>query len=975
MKNRSTITFIIFLALILFSNNATPTFADSLTTERLDEINKDFKGLWVATVLNLDYPSKATTDSATLKKEAITILDKAQSMGIDAIILQVRPSADALYQSKIYPWSKYLTGKQGVAPSDNFDPLKFWIDEAHKRNIALHAWLNPYRITRKNASDPAFDYNSLASNHPAKLHPEWVVEHTDGNLYYNPGLPEVRAHIVDTIMEIVNNYEVDGIHFDDYFYPSTTFNDNSTYKKYGSKFSSISDWRRNNVDVLISDVYAAIKAKKPQVQFGISPFGIWANAKNTKTGSDTSGFESYFSQYADTKKWLQTNMLDYLAPQLYWSIGYNVADYSKLVEWWSNAAKGSNVNLYIGQAAYRVGDKDITSPWYGVDEISKQLTLNKSYAQIKGSIFFRYSFFKENAELSNLITSFYNGSSQSIVQKLLVIGRPVKDVTTTSGYYFIGGASDPNYPVYINGTEIRIRTAQGYFGTYVKLNNGVNTFTITQNGKKVSRKITKTTSSTSNASPMSKPQIITGSTWPQTATMINESEELKFYCRAPIGATVTATLGGKTYNLVPTTKSTTSKSIYATTYALRIKAPVQTGKARIVDLGKPVYKMTYNGVTDTATGNVNVRIAMEKAPLIATVSDAFIDSYESATTSNGAHFILQKGMKDYITGENGDYSRLASGIWVKTKDVSIANESLNKNILNKISFNNSGNKEEIYFDMTQQVVTAVDFDGKIVEIIFSNTNSIPTFNLPSSSILKSYVQTNEDNLTKIQFELENPEVLAGYYVENTPNGIKMVLKKKFVAYSVDAKKPLKGSVIMIDPGHGGNDPGAIGLLGTLYSENSVVLDYGLKLKKVLEGLGADVIMTRSENLYVSLDSRLMQSRAVLPDLFISIHADSLDDSSDLSKVRGFTIYYKDQVAKSFANTLQSSIASNHSVVSRGVKNMNFYVVRGTWTPSVLIETGFMPNPYDFQWLTDSDEQTKLANTLGESIVNYFKLNQ
>ncbi|GAB6109646.1 family 10 glycosylhydrolase [Fusibacter bizertensis] len=974
MKNRKTITFIIFLALILFSNNATPTFADSLTTERLDEINKDFKGLWVATVLNLDYPSKTTTDSATLKKEAITILDKAQSMGINAIILQVRPSADALYQSKIYPWSKYLTGKQGVAPSDNFDPLKFWIDEAHKRNIALHAWLNPYRITRKNASDPAFDYNSLASNHPAKLHPEWVVEHTDGNLYYNPGLPEVRAHIVDTIMEIVNNYEVDGIHFDDYFYPSTTFNDNSTYKKYGSKFSSISDWRRNNVDVLISDVYAAIKAKKPQVQFGISPFGIWANAKNTKTGSDTSGFESYFSQYADTKKWLQTNMVDYLAPQLYWSIGYNVADYSKLVDWWSSAAKGSNVNLYIGQAAYRVGDKDITSPWYGVDEISRQLTLNKSYAQIKGSIFFRYSFFKENAALSNLVTSFYNGSSQSIVQKLLVIGRPVKDVTTTSGYYFIGGASDPNYPVYLNGTEIRIRTAQGYFGTYVKLNSGVNTFTITQNGKKVSRKITKVDSTTSNASPMSKPQILTGSTWPQTATMINESEDLKFYCRAPIGATVTATLGGKTYNLIPTTKSTTSKSIYATTYALKIKAPVQTGKARIVDLGKPVYKMSYNGVTDTATGNVNVRIAMEKAPLIATVSDAFIDSYESATTSNGAHFILQKGMKDYITGENGDYSRLASGIWVKTKDVSIANETLNKNILNKVSFNNSGNKEEIYFDMTQQVVTAVDFDGKIVEIIFSNTNSIPTFNLPSSSILKSYVQTNEGNLTKIQFELENPDVLAGYYVENTPNGIKMVLKKKFVAYSIDAKKPLKGAVIMIDPGHGGNDPGAIGLLGTLYSENSVVLDYGLKLKKVLEGLGADVIMTRSENLYVSLDSRLMQSRSILPDLFISIHADSLDDSSDLSKVRGFTIYYKDQVAKSFANTLQSNIASKHSVVSRGVKNMNFYVVRGTWAPSVLIETGFMPNPNDFQWLTDANEQTKLANTLGESIVNYFKLN-
>lgn len=973
MKNRNSIIFIIFLALILFSSSTSTTFADSLTTKRLDEINKNFKGLWVATVLNLDYPSKATTDSATLKKEAIAILDKAQSMGINAIVLQVRPSADALYQSKIYPWSKYLTGKQGIAPSDGFDPLKFWIDEAHKRNIAIHAWLNPYRITKKTASDPAFDYNSLASNHPAKLHPDWVVEHTDGNLYFNPGLPEVRAHIVDSVMEIVNNYDIDGIHFDDYFYPSTTFNDSETYKKYGGKYNNISDWRRNNVDALITDVYTAIKAKKPQVQFGISPFGIWANAKNNKAGSDTSGFESYYSQYADTRKWLQNNMIDYLAPQLYWHIGYNAADYSKLVAWWAENAKDSKVNLYIGQAAYRVGDKDITSPWYGVDEISRQLTLNKSYSQIKGSIFFRYAFFKDNADLSNLVTSFYDGSNSSIVQKLLVIGRPVKDVSTTNSFYFIGGASDPNFPVYLNGEEIRIRTSQGYFGTYIPLKNGINTFTLSQNGKTVIRKITKFTPTTSKEGPMSKPEIITGSTWPQTATMINETEDLKFYCRAPIGATVTATLAGKTYNLIPTTKSTTSTSIYATTYALKIKAPVQSGTARIVDLGKPVYKMTYNGLSTTATGNVSVKIAMKNAPLLATISEDYIDSYDSAYSSNGAQYLLQKGMKDSITGENGDYSRLSSGIWVKTKNISVSNTALSKNNFNKISFNITSNAEEINFDMTQQVLTTVNFDGKNVKVNFALTDSIPNIIVPNTSMIKSYLQTSENNITTIQFELNSPDSLAGYYVENTAKGSKLVLKKKFVAYTKDSKQPLKGAVIIIDPGHGGTDPGAIGLLGTLYSENSVVLNYGLALQKVLQSLGAEVIMTRSEDIYVSLDSRLLSSRKILPDLFISLHADSLNDTSDLSKVRGFTIYYKDQVAKSFANALQTSISSKHAVVSRGVKNMNFYVVRGTWTPSVLIETGFMPNPYDFQWLTDSNEQNKFAITLGESIVNYFMI--
>ena len=182
---------------------ALPIYAAPLTEARKADINEDFKGLWVATVLNLDYPLKATTDSETLKNEALRIIEAADAMGLNAIVLQVRPSADALYKSDIYPWSKYLTGKQGLAPNDGFDPLAFWIEEAHKRDIAIHAWINPYRITKKTASEPTLDYASLAATHPAKLHPEWVVEHSDGNLYFNPGLPEVRKHIEDSIVEII----------------------------------------------------------------------------------------------------------------------------------------------------------------------------------------------------------------------------------------------------------------------------------------------------------------------------------------------------------------------------------------------------------------------------------------------------------------------------------------------------------------------------------------------------------------------------------------------------------------------------------------------------------------------------------------------------------------------------------------------------------------------------------------------------
>ena len=480
---RKLVTIQILVLTLVIASVFQVSFGTSLSKAKSDEINQDFKGLWVTTVLNLDYPSSATLTSEQLKAEAIQILDDAKAMGMNAIILQVRPSADAFYKSNINPWSKYLTGKQGLAPDSDFDPLTFWVEEAHKREMVLHAWINPYRVTRKSSSEPAHDFSKLASNHPAILHPEWVVKYKDGNLYYDPGMPEVREHLVASIKEIVENYDVDGIHFDDYFYPGTDFNDALTYAQYGSGFKSIGDWRRNNVDLLVSAVYETIKNEDESIQFGISPFGIWANDKNNPEGSATSGNESYSNQYADTKKWVQNNMIDYIAPQLYWQIGYSVADYSKLVSWWTNVAKDSKVNLYIGHAAYRVGNTDPASPWYGVNEIYRQLTLNENYEGIKGSIYFRYAFFRDNYDLRSLLTSYYQGKGQSAVQDKLIVGRPTNDATTTSKNYFLGGASDPRYPLFLNGVEVKNRTSQGYFGTYVTLKDGVNTFTFSQNGK------------------------------------------------------------------------------------------------------------------------------------------------------------------------------------------------------------------------------------------------------------------------------------------------------------------------------------------------------------------------------------------------------------------------------------------------------------------------------------------------------------
>ncbi|TCO78041.1 glycoside hydrolase family 10 protein [Marinisporobacter balticus] len=369
---------------------------------------KEMRGIWVATVLNIDYPSKPTTDSSILKKEAIDILDHVKNMGLNAVFLQVRPSGDALYPSKYFPWSKYLTGKQGLMPNDDFDPLKFWVDEAHKRGIALHAWVNPYRITKKTMNEVKHDFASLDSNHPALYNPNWVVMHSDGNLYFDPGIPEVRKLVIDGVLEIIENYDVDGIHFDDYFYPGQDFNDKDSYEKYGSGFINIDDWRRENVNLLIGDVSRAIKDASKNIRFGISPFGIWANKATNPLGSDTKGMQSYYKQYADTRKWVKEGMIDYIAPQIYWHIGFAVADYSKILNWWMETTEGTNVDLYIGQAAYKAGNESLDSPWYGFSEMERQLELNSKFMQVKGSIFFSYNSLARKPVLSGLIKTIYD---------------------------------------------------------------------------------------------------------------------------------------------------------------------------------------------------------------------------------------------------------------------------------------------------------------------------------------------------------------------------------------------------------------------------------------------------------------------------------------------------------------------------------------------------------------------------------------
>lgn len=346
----------------------------SLAASAQKNLKRELRGAWVATFTGIDWPNRTQTP-AQQRAAFITIVNHHKATGMNALFVQMRSQCDAMYPSDIEPWSADLTGKQGVAPSTPWDPMAFAIEECHKRGMEFHAWLNPYRAASNSANIPGF-----AENHVTKTHPEWLL--SQGVLrVLDPGLPEVRDHIMNVITDIVKRYDVDGIHFDDYFYPpaapagTTPYNDDTTFATYPRGFTVKADWRRDNVNLLIRRAYDSIRTIKPWVKFGVSPSGIYRNSTNPAIGTPTSGLEHYTTLFADTRRWLQEGWVDYIMPQVYWWIGQPGANYGAIVPWWNNQASGRHI--YIGIAGYKVGDAAQAAAWQDSTQVPRQLRMNR----------------------------------------------------------------------------------------------------------------------------------------------------------------------------------------------------------------------------------------------------------------------------------------------------------------------------------------------------------------------------------------------------------------------------------------------------------------------------------------------------------------------------------------------------------------------------------------------------------------------
>lgn len=363
---------------------------------------REMRAAWLATYANIDWPANGAT-TAQEQSTYIQRMDEHRATGMNAVFVQIRSQCDAMYPSAIEPWSRDLTGTQGVAPNPYYDPLEFMITETRKRGMEFHAWFNPYRAL---ASATTSNLNALHPSHIINTQPSWILDGVTGTTtqkILNPGLPQVWDYVISVVMDVVRRYDVDGIHFDDYFYPNpalTTYNDDATYLANGRGIATKAEWRRSNVDSLIRRLNDSIHSVKPWVKFGISPSGIWLSFANSPTinqsGSNTSSgaTQHYKDLFCNSRLWQQQGWVDYLMPQVYWWMGQTGSDYNNLIPWWNSNAFSRH--MYIGMAGYKVGDNAQGNFGTNNREFPNQIRLNRQNANISGQVIYNTTSLRNN---------------------------------------------------------------------------------------------------------------------------------------------------------------------------------------------------------------------------------------------------------------------------------------------------------------------------------------------------------------------------------------------------------------------------------------------------------------------------------------------------------------------------------------------------------------------------------------------------
>ena len=942
----------------------------------------DLVGAWVATVGNIDFPSKPGLSASELKAEIDAIVADCKSMGINAIFFQVRPEADALYYSDIFPSSAHVVLKHGQELP--LDCLAYFIKAAHAENIELHAWINPYRISQVGSFGT--DLTKLAANHPARLHPEWVVKHTDGAMYFNPGIPEVRQLIVDGVMEIVRNYDVDGIHFDDYFYPDKdrlNFKDSETYKKYKQEGQSLEDWRRSNNDALILQVYSSIKSERTDIDFGVSPCGVWALKSNNPNGTDIkSSMEAYYQVYADTRKWVLNEWIDYICPQVYWEINHSTAPFKPIVEWWNTLVSEVDVDLYIGIAAYRGTS---ATAYKDSNEIKNQLDYLDKMKYVDGAIFFSYQNLKKNtAGVKDTITAKYGSGSTSTIEPIepsepvvgdstdIVLAYSTYTVSNDTENHFIIGVADPNYPLYVNGVEVTDRTPKGYFSYYIKgLDVGKNEYVVTQNENSKTFTVTRSEKSQSSNT-MSEFGFINNSFSPLNDYANVSGSKLTVSCTATAGAKVYATIGDYTVQLSTSTSASTDGTFKKASYSGTFILPEVDGNAEI---GKVTFYAEKEGQKTVVKelGNI-VEVINDPDNYTVTVTKDLCDLMGSLDDDPDEYYMATLGSIDGVVAKWGGNTKLKSGNFISNANIAKLEGSLATAIIPMMTSSQSGDGKytEIAFITTSQMIHRVWMYDDRTEIVLYNVDIFPeNITINENPLFSSVSYKKSGSTVTVTLNHKESMHIFGYKPEFKNGQLVIGFKNPISLKAGD--KPLTGIRISIDPGHSLNG-GAVGPWGTVkWTEADWNYELSVLVEQKLKDLGATTYLTHHRELLYDLDPIIEQYRAWCPDMNISIHYNYVPDYADPATIKGSETYYSFSSSKLLAKTVLDKFCEGTGFYNRGHKPGYYKVSRFVDFPSILFETAFISNIKEYEWFTYKENMEKAAQSIVDGIVEFYRV--
>ncbi len=951
---------------------AQPVKIDDPTTNILDP-NSEIRGIWIATVNNIDFPSKTGLGADELRAEIDDIINNVKEYNLNAIYFQVRPTADALYDSSIFPLSTYFVKTQNSSFPGGFDPLEYITQKAHENNILLYAWVNPLRVTYGTADNPSHDTKALGSSNPARKHPEWTVPYADGKLYFNAGIPAVRSLIADGVAEIVSRYPVDGVIFDDYFYPyqvkNAVFDDASSYKTYGKNFSDINDWRRDNVNKMVELCYKSIKNIRTDCKFGIAPFGIWQNDDGKNGGSETKGLNSYTSIYCDALSWIKGGYIDFIAPQIYWQFSTAVAKFDVLTRWWNAQCDGTNVDLLISHAAYR------SAEWNSSNEILLQIEYARSEASYRGSIHYGYSAIKANdMNLQEQLKTAYENH--------IIYTDPVSDGTTVSVTYppngssqnldstFILGKADPAYSVYMDGKPLS-KTKQGYFSAYVTLKTGLNSFTFTQNGVDTIYKINNKIPSNQQTTWATYDKFMMTSPVPANDYMLEGGEIITVQVKAPSKSTVTATLGGVSIKLEQTTTPPNNADYMVASYSATYKLP-STTSAEIKDLGKIEYKAVRGNETAALTG---ASVSIKKASVVCAV-EVTADDSELKVSSDSWYYDdytpAVTGMRDYAVRLSDGYYKLRMGGYISQNNVKRIDSSVSAAAaITSAEITNENNTTKLIINSAENVpLNGYISEGEFIVTLYNVSSSIKEVKIGKNPLFSEARVGNgpQDNSFRIYLKLINISNFYGFeYSYGTGQVIATFRNPVSLA---EGDKPLSGKTIILDAGHGGNETGASGP-NAEFNEKIINLNVVLALRDILNNYGANVILTREDDSTVVINERLILLNKIEPDLCVSVHQNSMNLNTDITKIRGLVGLYFSDAGKLLTESVSAATAKALNRFERTPTTQRLAMVRNPKFPSTLVEVSFMTCVEEYNVMTSTSGIKKSAEGIAEGILNFY----